>query len=334
MTPQESGIGSLERFGYTERQASFLYSAAVHGGYFIGRQYDDYCRSVRGGPRQRLVHQLITNRHVTLLTSRDQVVVYHLSAKRFYAVIGVPDSRNRRVHPPFAVRTKLMTLDFVLGHPEAQFLASEQERVSFFSGTLGLPETVLPVKYYASKSRQSRNARYFVDRNPVYLSAAPAGAAPAVGFAYVDAGSETTAGFKSYLAQYRRLFQALDRFRLTYVASRGTHFAAAAREFRKLATSGTDIGRLIEHFEARQRHELGDYSGFTTETIERLRRELQEFSGARYDALFRVFQRGGQPALLGQLGQAQGNQSARFGGAFDTVLLEHSYDFMGPVWAE
>jgi hypothetical protein len=334
MTPQEPAVEALRLFGYVERQASFLCAVAVHGGYFLGRQYDDYSGSVRGGPRQRLIDQLTANGHVSVLASRDQTAVFHLSAKPLYAAIGVPDNRNRRSHPPFAVRRKLMILDFVLSHPEAQFFASEQERVSLFTETLGLPEGVLPVKYYASRKSHNRTARYFVDRNPVYLSAAPPGAAPAVSFAYIDGGDETTAGFKSYLAEYRRLFLALDTFRLVYVANRNKHLLAAAREFQKLASGGTDVERLLQHFDARQRHECGSYSGFTTEGIERLRRELREFSGPRYDALFGVFRRDGRAGLFARLGQSDRRTGSGFGGVFESCLLPHSYDFMGPAWAK
>lgn len=333
MTGPAAGIAALQKFGYTERQASFLYTAAIHSGYFVGRQFDEYSCSVRGGPRQRLIDQLIANRHVKLLASRDQTAVFHLAAKPLYTAIGVADNRNRRSHQPFVVRTKLMMLDFVLGHPDDQFFATEPERVSLFTEVLGLPKSVLPAKNYASRSKQSRTVRYFVDKNPVFLSAAANGAAPAVTFAYLDAGSETIAGFKSYLAQYRSLFQALDRFRLVYAANRPKFFPAATREFQKTEERGGDIGRLVEHFAARWCHERGDYSGFTTEKIERLRRELREFSGARYDALFAVFEREGRAGLLAKLGQA-GTARTRSTGVFETCILDRSYDFLGPAWAE
>jgi hypothetical protein len=334
MTPQQPGVEGLQRFGYADRQASFLCTVALHGGYFLGRQYDDYIGNVRGGPRQRLIDQLTANRHVSVLASRDQTAVFHLCARPFYVAIGASDNRNRRSHPPFVVRRKLMILDYVLSHPDAQFFASEQERVSLFTETLGLPESVLPVKYYTSRTKHSRTTRYFVDKNPVYLSAVGEGAALAVSFAYVDAGDETTAGLKSYLAQYRRLFLALESFRLVYVANRNKHFTAAARDFQKLASGGTDTERLLQHFDARQRHERGNYSGFTTEGIERLRRELREFSGPRYDALFAAFQRDGRAGLLARLGQLERQTGTHFGGVFETCLLPHSYDFMGPAWAK
>ncbi len=334
MTPEAPGPSGLLQFGYTEQQAAFLYTVAVHGGYFLGRQYDGYMGRDRGGTRQRLIQQLTANKHVTALASRDQTAVLHLCARRFYEAIGTSDNRNRRSHPPFVVRRKLMILDFALNHPQAQFFPTEQERVSLFTDALGLPTGILPTKYYASKTRQSRTVRYFVDKNPVYLSAAKKGAAPAVNFAYIDAGDDTTAGFKSYLVDYRRLFQALPSFRLVYVANRKKHFAAAAKAFQKMANQGTDIARLIDHFQARQRHERGDYTGFTTEGIERLRRELREFSGPRYDALFRVFEREDRAGLLAQLGLVDGRPDAHLGGVFETCLLPYSYDFMGSVWVK
>ena len=60
--------------------------------------------------------------------------------------------------------------------------------------------------------------RYFVDKNPVFLTA-PEGAGPTVGFAYIQAASDTTAGLRTDLAQYRRLLKAVPAFRLIFVTT-------------------------------------------------------------------------------------------------------------------
>ncbi len=105
MTTETALANGLLEFGYTELQATFLYMVAVHSGYFLGRQYDEYSGSDRGGTRQRLIEQLTTNKHATALVSRDQNAVFHLCARRFYEAIGASDNRNRRSHAPFVVPT-------------------------------------------------------------------------------------------------------------------------------------------------------------------------------------------------------------------------------------
>jgi hypothetical protein len=184
------------------------------------------------------------------------------------------------------------------------------------------------VRFYASKKGRNRTARYFVDRNPVFLSAAADGAAPTVNFAYIDADNTTICGFRSYLLEYRKLFQALGEVRVHYVSNRSTHFAAAAREFEKAAGATREIGRLLEHFEARACHERRDYRGFDTARINRLADELREFKGPRFDALFRVFQSEGWTACMTRIAE-EGRAWGRYTGIFRTCLVDHSYNFLG-----
>ncbi|MGO9096964.1 MAG: hypothetical protein ACLQGV_17290 [Bryobacteraceae bacterium] len=338
MTDQTAAVAALQRFGYTERQAAFLRIVALHSGYFLARQYDLFADSVAGGPRKRLIDQLVARGHSKELSFCGKTAIYHLCARRLYAALEIENSRNRRPHQPFVLKAKLMALDLILSHPEAQFLATEHDRVELFTDILKLPRTTLPVKFYASKARATRTARYFVDRNPIFLSAAAEGAAPIVGFAYIDAGGDTTAGFRSYLAQYRRLLAALEGFRLVYVASTSRFVEQARKDFSKLLGFDDSMGReraieparLIEHFQARACHERRDYTGFDMAKIDRLADELKQFSGPRFDALFRVFQSQGAPDMLAELARLKTAKAAAHG-VFEAQVLPHSYAFLGEV---
>ncbi len=233
-----------------------------------------------------------------------------------------------------------MTLDFILERPKLEFIGPEQDRIALFTDTLSLPPSVLPAKSYRSKSGATRTVRYFVDRNPVFLSAAEHGAALSAGFVYVDAGGDTTGGFRSYLAQYRRLFQAAENFRLVYVASHSRLVSAATRDFRKAMRQDTEsapepiteTGRLLAHFEARRNHEERNYTGFDTAAMKRLSRELKEFSGARYDALFALYKTQGTAGVLSELGEGRTAQMPA-GGVFEVCVLPFSYGFLGDQWA-
>jgi hypothetical protein len=127
-----------------------------------------------------------------------------------------------------------MTLDFVLRHPEAGFLSTEDEKMRLFTEKLKLPPAIFPSKVYSGKGPASRTVRYFVDRNPIFVSPAAEGGAPVVSFAYIDASKETTAGFRTYLVQYRSLLRALGKSRLVYVANSAQRFEQAGRDFAKL----------------------------------------------------------------------------------------------------
>jgi hypothetical protein len=39
MTPAYDPIPELQKLGYTEREAAFLYLVGIHSGYFLRRQY-------------------------------------------------------------------------------------------------------------------------------------------------------------------------------------------------------------------------------------------------------------------------------------------------------
>jgi hypothetical protein len=330
--------GRLPRFGYTDRQAAFLRLVALHSGYFVARQYDQFIGGVPGGSRCRLLDQLHAKGHVTELPSCDNTTIYHLSARRLYANLGIENSRNRRAHEPFVMKTRLMTLDFVLSHPEVQFMTTERERVALFADVLKLPRTVLPAKFYSSKSGANKTVRYFVDRNPVFLSPAAEGGAPVVSFACIDASNETTAGFRTYLAQYRGLLGALDKFRLIYVAKEAERFEQAGKEFARILAPeesverlrSVDPNRLIDHFLARMCHERRDYQGFDTAKIQRLAMELKEFKGPAFDSLFEMFRSQGSAPILAELSRFK-SAKAQPEGTFETQFLPYSYAFLGAV---
>ncbi len=339
MTAAQKHVEAIQKFGYTERQAAFLYLVAMHSGYFIARQYDAHIGQVNeGGNRKRFLDHVTKNTHAKPLPTADKTALFHLSSKPLYQAIGATDNRNRRARPTFQIRLKLMTLDFVLAHPTARFLTTERERVQYFTQDLRIPLTALPTKHYVSKkSQQSKTARHFVDKNPIFLSSGTEGAAPVVSFVYVDAGSETAAGFRTYLAQYRRLFDALKVFRVLYVGTRQMLFGAARREFEKVVLcphgDRPSVERLLAHFEQREPFERKDISGFTTETMKQYLRERKAFTGVRYDALYEVFQREGKAAFLARFDKVFEQADSMGMADFETYLLPDRYGFMGVSWA-
>ncbi len=329
---------ALHRFGYTERQAAFISLVALHSGYFLARQYDAFIGCAAGGNRHRFVEQLGAKGDIRMFSSCDKTTVYHLYPKRIYKALNIENSRNRRTHQLFAIKTKLMTLDLILSHTVDEFLGSEHERVRLFTEILNLSRAILPAKFYAAKGHTSKTVRYFVDRNPIFLSAAAGDAAPIVNFAYIDAGEDTTAGFKSYLAQYRRLFAALENFRLIYVATSPKQFETAGKDFTKVLgfidasdkELAVDHWYLLEHFGARACHERRDYVGFDMPRINRLAEDLRRFKGPTFDALFQIFMTSGPGAAAAELARLKAAKVAP-NGVFEPQILPHSYAFLGEL---
>src|SRR2546425_9737908 len=62
-------IEALKSLGYTEREAAFLCLAALHGGYFLRRQYCDFIGKQIGGTAAALVEKLLAQRHAVAISA-------------------------------------------------------------------------------------------------------------------------------------------------------------------------------------------------------------------------------------------------------------------------
>ena len=163
-------IEALTALGYSEREAAFLCLAALHGGYFLRRQYCDFIGKEIGGTAAAFVEKLLAQQHAAAITAFNNTKIYHLGSRPLFHAIGEPDNRNRRKHAPELIKTRLMSLDFVLAHRDYRYLATEREKLDYFSGTLGLAPSDLPDKRYVSLKTGSTTTRYFVDKYPIFLS--------------------------------------------------------------------------------------------------------------------------------------------------------------------
>jgi hypothetical protein len=60
----EERIGAVQDLGYNEREASFLILAALHGGYFLRRQYAAFCGHEPRGSAECLIEKALLKGHV------------------------------------------------------------------------------------------------------------------------------------------------------------------------------------------------------------------------------------------------------------------------------
>ena len=156
MTAHAVRCQALEMLGYTPRQAQFLVLVALHGGYFLRRQYVAFTGTPHGQAAVRFLAQCVAREHVRTLPYGRQGHVFHLYARPLYAAIGEEDNRNRRPAEWDAVIRKLMTVDFVLAHPTARFLATEEEKVALLRERL-IPAVVWPHRTYAPRRPGGRD---------------------------------------------------------------------------------------------------------------------------------------------------------------------------------
>jgi hypothetical protein len=285
MTVDLDRCHALEMLGYTARQAQFLVLVARHGGYFLRRQYVAFTGTGHGLAAVRFLAQCVAREHIRVLPYGRQSHVFHLYARPLYASIGEEDNRNRRPAEWDAVIRKLMTLDFVLAHPGARFLATEDEKVALLRERL-IPADVWPHRRYAPRHSSGRaTTRYFVDKMPWYQQGDDA----RVWIAYVDA-ERTLQGFQTFLDQYRALLASLPSG-VTYVAPTAWHGVIQQAFKKALESSDARItGRFMEYCELRRTMDEA-HSNWPLTQDQRWRfRELRaEFFTPAFDALYRKF---------------------------------------------
>ena len=334
-------IQALQKFGYDADEARFLPIAALHGGYFLRRQFLNFVGGTKGGKDVVLLKKLETNHHVRVSVYRHNRMVYHLCSKPLYEALREPNNRNRREHQPATIKNKIMYLDFVLEHQDQVFLATEREKVDYFVGTRNIAREDLPTRLFASHYGEKPAAKHFVDSYPICLvtgSDGTLGQDKVPHFCYVDEDLQTTDRFATYLGQYSRLFRALGDFRVIYVAERPRLLASAERVFQRFCESApppaspvfTEEAALAAYFERRRAYENQDFSGFDTAGIIRLREEKKRFASDHYEALYTGWKVGDPEVLIHKKGLGRGPDSTPRG-RFSTYVLKQDYELFGTL---
>ncbi|PWT96950.1 MAG: hypothetical protein C5B51_32330 [Terriglobia bacterium] len=330
---------SLQRFGYTDREAHFLCLAALHGGYFLRRQYASFLGTQDGGNVTQLVEKVLDLGHAEADTYKANTHIYHLASRRFYAALSQEDNRNRRRKELLTIKTKLMALDFVLAHQDQEYLATEPEKRALFKDIFNLKSDVLPAKHYASRGQLTD--RYFVEKYPIFYSPSlqPAGP-PIVSFCFVDPGLANVSGFETFLGRYAGLFSFLREFCVIYVADRDALFAKVRTTFDRFATDGWaglngtcfdgPIEKILEYFEARRLFEAKQFASFDRSKLLHFRDQQEKYTGSKIEALYERWKSGGDISSPASLSAKQDLQSSH-SGRFSTYLLEYSYDLFGSI---
>ena len=91
-------IGTLMRFGFTERQARFLVHVLVFSGVFLERQYRTFTGLAHGQKTHDFLAKLVTAGYGTAMTpgALHRGRLYHVQFKPLYRAIGEPDNRHRK----------------------------------------------------------------------------------------------------------------------------------------------------------------------------------------------------------------------------------------------
>jgi hypothetical protein len=216
---QYDAIDTIRCLGYSERQASFIYTVAVHSGYFLRRQFNFAVQRRRGWIAADFLAKAKRAGHVREIQCAPGRLLYQLSAKQLYRIVGLKNSRNRRAKSPREVRRRLIMLDYVLAHLEKQeFLETDASRCKFFA-QFGVKDDVLA------------SANEFGELLPVSVRREKT---LTVLFTFIDEGQRSIAKFERFLSTHDKLLCSLPAFEVIYVSITPELFKEAQDLFRRL----------------------------------------------------------------------------------------------------
>jgi hypothetical protein len=230
-------IDSLAGFGFAEREAAFLYLVAVHSGYFLRRQFNQFIARERGAIATHFLRRAEELGHVAALPCADGRHIYHLCGKETYRIAGLLASQARRIKSSREVLRRLMALDYVLQRLDReQFVEREEAKHQLFSQLKMAPESVARAKKFA---------------HSVPLSLAGEAGSPPIRLAFIDEGQRSTSMFARFLSAYKELLCSLPSAEVVYVAASPAPFASAKHVFERHMPLGNAVSsacpRGIDH---------------------------------------------------------------------------------------
>ena len=197
----------LTEFGWSPQEATWVALVCLHSGLFTRAQF---CAHFGGGQRpawtslaQRFVGSLLDKKLAVeesldgLPTTTQPCRIAH---KGIYRALEIPNVRHRRPAGTSVLFRRLLSLDYVLDHPNQGWLPTEQEKVGALEA-LEIPNQIFPRRRY--HGRGSGQIRHFPLKLPIALDGGVAT------FVYCDPGRDTDKELLSWGADHARLWTAL-----------------------------------------------------------------------------------------------------------------------------
>jgi hypothetical protein len=321
-------LSALQGYGYTRTEAEFLYLVATHSGYFTQGQFLRFARVENGGTVRRFTEKVLRFRHGRTARHGYHTLIYNLYSRLIYGTINKDNLRNRQRLSNDLIRTRLLILDFVLGHLEHQYLETEPDKVAYFHGTLRIPLPMLPGRIYKGIKSNSNDKRHFVDRFPIFI---PCGSESmflplAPTFVYCDSSQPGLLRYIGHLRRYETLLNQLPSFNFVYAAATDAKFKRAGKFFARLFTSQSspDTEGLLRYFKIRQLWEDHKTSGLTRCDRQLLRDGDKRFHSEVFEDAYRRW--AAAPLSRTDLNDVLRRAKAQECRLFSTCLLPDDYD--------
>ena len=318
---REERVRATAALGFTERQAGFLVTVMLHAGVCVGRQYCAYSRITYGQKAVDFFRLLLARGYATARpTGTASGRLFHIHNKRLYRAIGEPDNRHRRPTTLPRAIERLMVLDAVLTDRDANWLATEREKVSHFTLLCQVLQRDLPALVF--RSDDGETARYFPDKLPIGVQTE----SQAHVFVYL-ATKDVPVDFRAFLERHAELLRSLPRWRVRVLIPLHLRDALAAYKaaFREQLVSPLRpvvLEELRWFFQARRRSASGDM---------RLDHAARAFAAPRFRVLYRVWLEHGEPVLDATVSPVLADAVRRGTGGLECHVLPHRYQHLLPL---
>lgn len=325
MTDEERAL-AVTTLGFTTRQARFLVIVMLHGGVFLTRHYCTFA-GIAHGKAVRDFCQLLLEKELATCnrSAHGRTLVFHIHGKAMYRKIGEVDNRNRRPVPLPRAFERIMVLDAVLSRPDLMWLATERDKVTYFSRTTRLQSLEFPHIRFGQGPKST--VRFFPDKLPIGISAD----GQVHVFVYL-ATRGVPVDFRAFLHRHANLLRMVPSWTLrllfpSHLAGAVPTFQAAARDELASPLQRDTLDELRWFFEQRRRGVEG--SGVAADA--RFERAKKTFATPRFSRLYRSWMQYGEEPLLATLSPLLADAMARRRGTLECEVLPHPYQRLEPI---
>lgn len=225
--------------GLGQRAAAWTTCAALHAGIFIRPQLRAWLRIPNANFERAEASRIIASLRDLGLATEDELGgigrFVHIHAKQVYRALGEPDNRHRRRPGREKAIERLLCLDYVLDHPDADWLPTEGGKTKACEEA-GIDPAKWPRKVYPTQDGKGETTRFFVEKFP--LAVDPEGRRAVA--ACVSPGS-TRARLTGWLEAYRPLLEGLAgagfALSLVHISQRPEMEEPAARQLENAVRS-------------------------------------------------------------------------------------------------
>jgi hypothetical protein len=256
--------------------------------------------------------------------------VFKLISRKIYDLIGKQDLRDHRFHTADLIRKRLLVLDFVLAHPDLQYLESQEEKLKFSREQLGLPASLSLEQADRTEGLDASLSRFFKDRFPLFVStrngSTPGPALPT--FVYCDPAHHGMSWFAGYLDRHQVFLRRLPACNLIYATPSRWKLDRASQILTALLRDANrpEPEHLTRYFQIRRLWETRQHASLTRSDRDHLRAGDKQYKGEPFESAYQKWFAAGLSEV--DLGALLGPSFLRQEIGFATYLLPDSHDFL------